>query len=538
MSFRGINTTVIQIRRQVFTEVARMAYANVKGEQANHLMRKIPYTIIPGEEGKLRKDIFLERAIVEERVRLAMGLPTRRMDEHNSVVSGLEDASIADKYYDPPLVNVIKFACNRCPEKLVKVSDLCQGCLAHPCMEVCPKKAITWESGRSIIDQEKCIGCDTCQQYCPTGAIYGETFEPHTIKYRELCINCGQCLTHCPSMAIYEVRSWVPKLEEKLKDSHVKCVAMPAPSVRYALGEAFGLPVGTVTTGKMLSALKALGFSHCWDTEFAADVTIWEEASEFVERLGGQKDLPQFTSCCPGWQKYAETFYPELLPHFSSCKSPIGMNGALAKTYGAQRMQYAPKDIYTVSIMPCIAKKYEGLRPELNSSGQQDIDATLTTRELAYLIRKAGIDFASLPDGERDSLMGESTGGATIFGVTGGVMEAALRFAYQAVTGIRPDSWDFKQVRGLSGLKEYTVTLDGTELRLAVVHGAKRFAEICDQVKAGNSPYHFIEFMACPGGCVCGGGQPLMPSLFASLERKALGFFAGFRKRLAQSANV
>ena len=167
MSFRGINTTVIQIRRQVFTEVARMAYANVKGEQANHLMRKIPYTIIPGEEGKLRKDIFLERAIVEERVRLAMGLPTRRMDEHNSVVSGLEDASIADKYYDPPLVNVIKFACNRCPEKLVKVSDLCQGCLAHPCMEVCPKKAITWESGRSTIDQEKCIKCGRCVDVCP-----------------------------------------------------------------------------------------------------------------------------------------------------------------------------------------------------------------------------------------------------------------------------------------------------------------------------------------------------------------------------------
>jgi len=171
MSFRGSNTTVIQIRRQVFTEVARMAYANVKGEQANHLMRKIPYTIIPGEEGKLRKDIFLERAIVEERVRLAMGLPTRRMDEHNSVVSGLEDASIADKYYDPPLVNVIKFACNRCPEKLVKVSDLCQGCLAHPCMEVCPKKAITWESGRSIIDQDKCIKCGKCIDVCKFGAV-------------------------------------------------------------------------------------------------------------------------------------------------------------------------------------------------------------------------------------------------------------------------------------------------------------------------------------------------------------------------------
>lgn len=207
MSFRGINTTVIQIRRQVFTEVARMAYANVKGEAANHLMRKIPYTIIPGEEGKLRKDIFLERAIVEERVRLAMGLPTRRMDEHNSVVSGLEDASIADKYYDPPLVNVIKFACNRCPEKLVKVSDLCQGCLAHPCMEVCPKKAITWESGRSIIDQEKCIKCGRCVGVCPynaivkterpcaaacgMGAIHSDELGRAEIDYSK-CVSCGQ----------------------------------------------------------------------------------------------------------------------------------------------------------------------------------------------------------------------------------------------------------------------------------------------------------------------------------------------------------
>ncbi len=405
---------------------------------------------------------------------------------------------------------------------------------------MCPKTGVQPDSLTFVeIDQEKCIGCDTCQQYCPTGAIYGETFEPHTIKYRELCINCGQCLTHCPSMAIYEVRSWVPKLEKKLKDSHVKCVAMPAPSVRYALGEAFGLPVGTVTTGKMLSALKALGFSHCWDTEFAADVTIWEEASEFVERLGGQKRSSPVHILLPRLAEIRRNVLPGTAAAFFVLQVPHRHERCagedLRRAAGCNTL---PKDIYTVSIMPCIAKKYEGLRPELNSSGQQDIDATLTTRELAYLIRKAGIDFASLPDGERDSLMGESTGGATIFGVTGGVMEAALRFAYQAVTGIRPDSWDFKQVRGLSGLKEYTVTLNGTELRLAVVHGAKRFAEICDQVKAGNSPYHFIEFMACPGGCVCGGGQPLMPSLFASLERNALGFFAGFRKRLAQSANV
>lgn len=385
------------------------------------------------------------------------------------------------------------------------------------------------------IDPEKCIGCDSCQEYCPSGAIYGETGLTHKIAHPEPCINCAQCLTHCPEMAIYEVQTWVPELQKKLQDKSVKCIAMPAPSVRYALGEAFGLAPGSVTTGKMLAALKQLGFSNCWDTEFAADVTIWEEASEFVERLGAKRDLPQFTSCCPGWQKYAETFYPDLLPHFSSCKSPVAMNGRLAKTYGAEKAKYDPKSLYTVSIMPCVAKKYEGLRQEYAQNDLRDIDATLTTRELAYMIRQAGIDFNKLPDGQRDSLMGESTGGATIFGVSGGVMEAALRYAYQAVTGKRPESWDFKQVRGLKGLKEYTVTVNGIELHLAVVHGAKRFAQMCDEVRAGKSPYHFIEFMACPGGCVCGGGQPIMPNMLQSAERKATSLFAGLKQRLANT---
>ena len=385
------------------------------------------------------------------------------------------------------------------------------------------------------IDPEKCIGCDSCQEYCPSGAIYGETGLTHKIAHPEPCINCAQCLTHCPEMAIYEVQTWVPELQKKLQDKSVKCIAMPAPSVRYALGEAFGLAPGSVTTGKMLAALKQLGFSNCWDTEFAADVTIWEEASEFVERLGAKRDLPQFTSCCPGWQKYAETFYPDLLPHFSSCKSPVAMNGRLAKTYGAETAKYDPKSLYTVSIMPCVAKKYEGLRQEYAQNDLRDIDATLTTRELAYMIRQAGIDFNKLPDGQRDSLMGESTGGATIFGVSGGVMEAALRYAYQAVTGKRPESWDFKQVRGLKGLKEYTVTVNGIELHLAVVHGAKRFAQVCDEVRAGKSPYHFIEFMACPGGCVCGGGQPIMPNVLQSAERKATSLFAGLKQRLANT---
>ncbi len=382
------------------------------------------------------------------------------------------------------------------------------------------------------IDPSKCIGCDSCQRYCPVDAIYGASGKAHSIPHLEACINCGQCLIHCPQGAIYEEQSWVPELEQKLADKRIKCIAMPAPAVRYALGEAFGMPVGSVTTGRMLTALKMLGFAHCWDTEFAADVTIWEEASEFVKRLGSNENLPQFTSCCPGWQKYCETYYPDLLPHFSTCKSPIGMNGALAKTYGAEQRGYEQGSIYTVSIMPCVAKKYEGLRPELHSSGTRDIDATINTRELAYMIKKAGIDLAHIPESGVDDLMGESTGGATIFGVTGGVMEAALRFAYEAVTGTKPAEMDFHAVRGMKDFREATVNVGGIDVKVGVVHGAKNFPAILNMVREGNCPYHFIEFMACPGGCVCGGGQPIMPSVWELFERRTGQLFAGYRQRL------
>jgi ferredoxin hydrogenase large subunit len=390
------------------------------------------------------------------------------------------------------------------------------------------------------VDKEKCIGCDTCMEYCPTGAITGETGEPHAIPDPAACINCGQCLTHCPVSAIYEMQSWIPEIEAKIKDPNIKVIAMPAPAVRYGLGDCFGMPVGSVTTEKMLEGLKKVGFDHTWDNEYTADVTIWEEGSEFLARLTKKSDmpLPQFTSCCPGWQKYAETFYPELLPHFSSCKSPIGMMGPLAKTYGAQKAKYDPAKVYTVSIMPCTAKKYEGMRLELDSSGHRDIDATITTRELAYLMKKAGVDLAKIPDGKRDAIMGESTGGATIFGVTGGVMEAALRFAYQAVTKEKPASWDFTAVRGLTGFKEATVNVGGIDVKVAVVHGAKRFKDLCEQVKAGKSPYHFIEFMACPGGCVMGGGQPIMPGVLQAMDRRMTTLHASLKNRLAMlSAN-
>jgi ferredoxin hydrogenase large subunit len=388
------------------------------------------------------------------------------------------------------------------------------------------------------IDESKCIGCDTCQQYCPTGAIFGDTGDAHKIPHEEMCINCGQCLTHCPVGAIYEAQSWVTEIEKQIKAKDVKVIAMPAPAVRYALGDAFGLPVGTVTTGKMFSALKELGFDHCWDNEFTADVTIWEEGTEFVQRLTKKLDkpLPQFTSCCPGWHKYVESLYPELFPHMSSCKSPIGMLGTLSKTYGADRMKYDRAKVYTVSIMPCTAKKYEGMRPQLWDSGHKDIDATIDTRELAYMIKKAKIDFTKLPDGKRDTLMGESTGGATLFGVTGGVMEAALRYAYQAVTGKKPESLDFKGVRGLQGVKEATVNVGGVDVKVAVVHGAKRFHDVCELVKAGKAPWHFIEFMACPGGCVCGGGQPVMPGVLEAADRRVTQMYAGLKKRLAMAS--
>ncbi len=365
------------------------------------------------------------------------------------------------------------------------------------------------------VDQNKCHGCHTCTENCPTGIIDSKSpGGPHRVYSYDGCVNCGQCLVNCPYGAIEEKVSFVEDVFKAINDPDKIVVALPAPAVRYAIGEPFGMEAGEFAGGKMNAALKELGFDIVWDTEFAADLTILEEGSELIARLTGKLDkpVPQFTSCCPGWIKYVESFHPDLVPNLSSCKSPVCMMGALSKTYGAKNKNIDPKKIYTVSIMPCIAKKFEGMRPEMKASGFRDIDATINTRELAYMIKKRNIEFADLKDQTADPLLGQSTGAATIFGVSGGVMEAALRFAYEAVSGKKLASVDLTAVRGTAGVREASVKIPGgPEVKVCVVSGLKNVAPVIEDIKKGKSPYHFIEVMTCPGGCVNGGGQPIDP---------------------------
>jgi len=366
------------------------------------------------------------------------------------------------------------------------------------------------------VDKSKCHACHTCTDVCPTGIINGTDKNPaskHIVHHYDGCVNCGQCLINCPYGAIHEEISFIGDIEKAIKNKNKTVVAMIAPAVRYTIGEPFGFEPGYNTMPKMTAALKQIGFDIVWDNEFAADLTILEEGSELIGRITKKidKPLPQFTSCCPAWIKYVETFYPELIPHLSTCKSPIGMLGALAKTYGAKKIKKDPKDIYTVSIMPCIAKKFEGLRPELNASGYRDIDATITTRELSYMFKKNNIDLKNITGENPDPLLGISTGAATIFGVTGGVMEAALRFAYEVITGKQLQKIDFESVRGEQGIKEASIPIGALTLNVCVISGLKNAKPVIEKVKNGTSNYHFIEVMTCPGGCVNGGGQPLDP---------------------------
>lgn len=385
------------------------------------------------------------------------------------------------------------------------------------------------------VDGSKCVGCDTCIAYCPTGAVQGEPNREHHIPDPALCINCAQCLTHCPTGAIYEEVSWIGAVRKALKDPSVSVIAMPAPSVRYTIAECFGTRPGTVAYEKLVGALRKLGFAKVWDVEFGADLTIMEEGTELIARLTGEtkKPLPQLTSCCPGWVKYAETFYPQLIPHLSTAKSPVAMLGAMAKTYGAKRNGIEPSKMMTVSIMPCVAKKHEGMRKELDASGYRDIDVTVTTREIAWLLKEEGISLFGVDDASADPLLGDSSGGGTIFAASGGVMEAALRFACGRLEPEKNAVIEFQSVRGMKGIRKASVVIGGRTVNVAVANGLKYAIPLCEEIVRGRSPYHFIEVMACPGGCVNGGGNPILPGIFVSLRNHAVRIIRGFAKRMA-----
>ncbi|HOP85299.1 MAG TPA: NADH-dependent [FeFe] hydrogenase, group A6 [Syntrophorhabdaceae bacterium] len=383
-------------------------------------------------------------------------------------------------------------------------------------------KGIIDESSPSIRrDNNKCILCRRCVTVCEAIqtvsalSLQGRGFETQVMPAfgnglgEVACTNCGQCSLVCPVGAITE-KDDTQAVWDALSDPTKFVIIQDAPAVRAALGEEFGYPPGTLVTGKMLAAAKKLGFDRVFDTNFAADLTIIEEGSELLKRVKEGGKLPLITSCSPGWIKFIEHFYPELLPHLSTCKSPHQMLGALCKTYFAEKAGINPKDMVVVSVMPCTAKKFECTRPEMTDSGYKDVDYVLTTREFAKMIKEAGIDFQGLEDGTYDDPMGEYTGAATIFGATGGVMEAALRTAYELATGKTLEDIDFVAVRGLNGIKEAAIPIEGIgDVKIAVAHGLGNARILMEKIKSKEADYHFIEIMACPGGCVGGGGQPI-----------------------------
>lgn len=370
-----------------------------------------------------------------------------------------------------------------------------------------------------IRDNGKCILCRRCVAACQAQHISviganARGFDTHIGSAFErpldsvACVSCGQCIVNCPTGAIYE-KDDTAKVLEAINDPEKFVVVHTAPSIRVTLGECFGMHIGTNVQGKMVAALRRIGFDKVFDTDFGADLTIVEEANEFLGRVQNGGVLPMITSCSPGWIKYCEHYYPDMLDHLSTCKSPQQMSGAIIKTWYAEKMGIDPKDIVVVGIMPCTAKKFETKRDDQAASGYPDVDYSLTTRELGRMIESAGIYFKHLPDEEFDNPLGDSTGAAVIFGATGGVMEAALRTAVEKLSGEELKSLDFTEVRGTDGIKEASYTVNGMEVKVCVVSGLANANTIMEKVKNGTADYHFIEIMGCPGGCVNGGGQPI-----------------------------
>ena len=382
-------------------------------------------------------------------------------------------------------------------------------------------KTIDELSPSIVRDNNKCILCRRCVAACAkTQGVFAIGMQNRGFKTQVgsefgkslndvACINCGQCIAACPTGALTE-KDATKEVWAALNDPDKYVVFQTAPAVRVAIGEEFGMPIGTRCTGKMVSAIRRLGADKVFDVDFAADLTIMEEGTELLNRIKNGGVLPMITSCSPGWIKYCETFYPDFIPNLSTCKSPNQMQGAVTKTYFAKQNDLDPRDIYVVSVMPCTAKKFEIARPEFGRDGYRDVDANLTTRELARMIRQAGLDFVHLPEEEFDDMLGESSGAAVIFGVTGGVMEAALRTVVDVLTGEDMPRLEYGDVRGLEGIKEATVSVNGTDIKVAIVHGTANAAKLLNAIRAGEKTYHFIEVMGCPGGCVTGGGQPIV----------------------------
>jgi len=390
------------------------------------------------------------------------------------------------------------------------------------------RRELPWdESTPSIVlNPEKCINCGRCANVCQQlQGVWALEFLDRGENVRiapagdvtlaeSPCIKCGQCSAHCPVGAIFE-RDDTHSFLEAVRDPDKHVAVQIAPAVRVALGEAFGYEPGEISTGKIYAALRQIGVDVVFDTNFSADLTIMEEANEFVKRLSeGYGEMPQLTSCCPAWTDYMEKYYPEMIPSFSTAKSPMMMQGAVTKTYYAENVGKSAKEIFSAAIMPCTAKKFEITRDEnMFASGEQDVDVVLTTRELARLIRSAGVDFHSLPDETADSPIGAYSGAGTIFGNTGGVMEAALRTAYHIATGEEMENMTIEAVRGMDGVREGEIEIQGKKIRVAIAHGMANVSEVIEKVKAAKEageepPWHFIEVMACRGGCIAGGGQP------------------------------
>lgn len=418
-------------------------------------------------------------------------------------------------------------------------SDLVQ--TEHMFIDLVEEKEYTkdMQSPSIIKDDSRCIRCQRCVRTCnelqhvsALGVAYkGDHMKISTFfenpMYDVVCTNCGQCINRCPTGALIE-KNYIDQVWDAIHDPEKHVIVQTAPATRIALGEDLGMEPGEIVTGKMAASLRKLGFDSVLDTDFTADLTIMEEGTELLTRLkkalvdgDTSVKVPMFTSCSPGWIKFIEHQYPEYLENLSTCKSPQQMFGALAKTYYAQKRNLDPSKIVSVSIMPCTAKKFEAARPEMRDSGYQDVDLGITTRELAVMIKQAGMDFETLPDEGFDSLMGESTGAAVIFGATGGVMEAALRTAYELVTGreVPFENLDITPVRGMEGVREASIKLEGllpdwsflegVELKTAVAHGLTNAHQIMEAIKSGEANYHFVEVMGCPGGCIGGGGQPI-----------------------------